>query len=436
METTSPATVAAPAPPIGRPWRWVPSLYFAEGLPYVMANTVSVVVYKGLGVSNAEIALWTSWLYLPWVIKPLWSPVVDVLRTKRWWTVGMQLAMAAALIGVALLLPREHFLPPTLALFGLLAFSSATHDIAADGFYMLGLDQAQQAAFVGVRATFYRVAMVTGEGGLVVLAGLLATHAGLSTARAWSLTFVAAAALMAAACAWHAFALPRPAADVAVLGVTPGEALRRFVDVFATFFKKKDIVRILLFLLLYRFAEAQLVKLISPFLLDSRARGGLGLSNEQLGVVKGTVGVVALLAGGLLGGLLISRGGLKRWLWVMVCAIHLPDAVFVFLSQAQPQSLLLISGAVALEQFGYGFGFAAYSLYMIMVSDGPYKTAHFALCTAFMALGMMLPGMFSGAVQEWLGYQRFFLWVLASTVPGFLVVLLVRVDPEFGKKVA
>jgi PAT family beta-lactamase induction signal transducer AmpG len=416
------------------PWAWVPSLYFAEGLPYVLANTVSVILYKDLGVSNAEIALYTSWLYLPWVIKPLWSPVVDVLRTRRWWVLATQACMALALASTALFLPMPRFFMPTLLVFALLAFSSATHDIAADGFYMLGLDEGNQSAFVGVRATFYRVAMVAGEGGLVVVAGLLESRLGSSPPRAWSMTFFAAAALMALLWAWHGFTLPRPAADAAAHAQSPAEALRRFLDVFATFFKKKDIVRILAFLLFYRFAEAQLMKLISPFLLDAREKGGLGLANEQLGLAKGTVGVVSLLLGGLLGGYVISRGGLKRWLLIMVCAIHLPDAVFVFLSQVQPQSFALINVAIAFEQFGYGFGFTAYSLYMILVSDGPYKTAHFAICTGFMALGMMLPGMVSGWIQEHLGYQHFFIWVLASTIPGFAVALLVKVPGEFGRK--
>jgi PAT family beta-lactamase induction signal transducer AmpG len=416
------------------PWTWIPTLYFAEGLPYVLVMTVSVILYKRLGIDNAEIALYTSWLYLPWVIKPLWSPVVDVLRTKRWWVVAMQLAIAASLVGVALALRGRGFFAATLGLFWVMAFSSATHDIAADGFYMLGLNQRQQAAFVGLRAGFYRVAMVAGQGALVVLAGVLEKRTGGDLPLAWSITFFVVAAAVLALFAWHRFALPRPESDVAAHAEGPAEVLQRFFDVFAAFFKKPDIIRILLFLLLYRFAEAQLVKLISPFLLDRRDKGGLGLETEQVGVAYGTVGVLALAVGGILGGWVISRGGLRKWLWIMVCAIHLPDAVFVFLSQAQPQSFVLINAAIAVEQFGYGFGFAAYALYMIMVSDGPYKTAHFAICTGFMALGMMLPGMVSGFIQQQLGYPRFFLWVLLSTIPGFLVAATVKVDPEFGKK--
>ena len=418
------------------PWAWVPSLYFAEGLPYVMAMTVSVILYKRLGIGNAEIALYTSWLYLPWVVKPLWSPLVDVLRTKRWWVLAMQVAIAAALAGAGASLGTAMFFTASLALFWLMAFSSATHDIAADGFYMLGLSEQHQAAFVGVRTTFYRIAMVAGQGGLVVVAGFLEARSPGNVAHAWAITLFGVAAVRALLCAWHGFALPRPASDVSLHAEGLGDVLRRFVDVFAEFFKKPGIVRILLFLLLYRFAEAQLVKLISPFLLDAREKGGLGLSTSEVGVAYGTVGILAVTAGGLLGGVAIATGGLKKWLWIMACAIHLPDAVFIFLSQAQPRSFALVSAAVAVEQFGYGFGFTAYSLYMIMISEGRYKTAHFAICTGFMALGMMLPGMASGVLQEWLGYRSFFLWVLISTIPGFLVVATVHVPSGFGKKSA
>jgi PAT family beta-lactamase induction signal transducer AmpG len=416
------------------PWAWVPSLYFAEGIPYVVAMTVSVILYKRLGIGNAEIALATSWLYLPWVIKPLWSPIVDVLSTRRRWVLAMQVAIAVSLAAVAAAIPLRMFFAVTLALFWVMAFASATHDIAADGFYMLGLVERQQAAFVGLRTAFYRLAMIAGQGGLVVLAGFLEHRTGGNLPLAWSLTLAVLAASFFALFVWHAWVLPRPASDVAAHAASPRDVVRRFADVFVEFFKKPGIGRIVAFLLAYRFAEAQLTKLISPFLLDAREKGGLGLDTAQVGIAYGTVGIGAVTVGALLGGVAIARGGLRRWLWIMVCAIHLPDLVFVYLSQAQPHSFWLINGAIAVEQFGYGFGFTAYSLYMIMVSDGPYKTAHFAICTGFMALGMMVPGMFSGYIQEWLGYRGFFLWVMLSTLPGFAVAALVRIDPEFGRK--
>jgi MFS transporter, PAT family, beta-lactamase induction signal transducer AmpG len=416
------------------PWSWVPSLYFAQGIPYVVVMTVSVIMYKRMGISNTDIALYTSWLYLPWVIKPLWSPVIDMFRTKRFWVVLLQFIIGAALACVALTIPLPHFFRYTLAVFWLMAFSSATHDIAADGFYMLGLDQHEQAAFVGVRSTFYRIAMITGQGLLVVLAGSIETSSGGTIPLAWSVTFGVLAGVFLLFFIYHKFRLPYPVSDRATLGDASQSALQEFFRTFALFFKKKNIIPILAFLLLYRFAEAQLVKLVSPFLLDDRLKGGLGLTTSEVGIVYGTVGIIALTLGGLAGGYLVSRQGLKFWLWIMVLSIHLPDAMFVLLSHFQPESLILINCAVATEQFGYGFGFTAYMLFMIMVSEGEHKTAHYAICTGFMALGMMIPGMFSGALQEMLGYKNFFLWVILSTIPGFIVPLFVKIDPQFGKK--
>jgi len=419
-----------------RPWRWIPTLYFSQGLPYVVAMTLSVVMYKNLGVSNAEIALYTSWLYLPWVIKPLWSPLVDLLGRKRRWIVALQFTVGAALAMVALALPAPRFLQLTLALLWLMAFASATHDIAADGFYMLALPQRGQAAFVGVRSTFYRLSMIAGQGALVVLAGWLQERSG-SPAAAWSLVFGLLATLFAIAGLYHLWALPRPAQDLPA----PRTARFRadFAAVFAAFFRKPEIARILAFLLLYRFAEAQLLKLVTPFLLDPRAVGGLGLRTQDVGIAYGTVGVAALTAGGLLGGWLVSRHGLKRLLWPLVLCMHLPNGVFVALAVWQPQSLALVSAAMAVEQFGYGLGFTAYMVYMLMVAGGAdgsavHKTAHYALCTGFMALGMMLPGMGAGWLQEQLGYTAFFVWACVATLPSFAAAALLRIDPEFGRR--
>ncbi len=414
------------------PWAWVPSLYFAEGIPYVMVMTVSVVLYKNLGISNTLIALYTSWLYLPWVIKPLWSPLVDLFQRKRVWIVTTQFLIATGFAAIAMLLPGSAFFKTTLAVFWLIAFCSATHDIAADGFYMLGLSERQQAAYVGVRSTFYRIAMIAGQGGLVVLAGELEKR-NFTIANSWAATFLVLSGVFLILAIYHTFRLPVPEQDqsAARTGENP---VRNFLRVFALFFRKKGIGPILAFLLLYRFAEAQLVKMAAPFLLDTRAAGGLGLSTSQVGFTYGTVGMLALIASGLLGGLAIARKGLKFWLWFMVFALHIPDFLFVYLSHFQPQNFAWINVCVALEQFGYGFGFTAYSLFMIMVSRGEHKTAHFAICTGFMALGMMLPGMASGWIQEHLGYRLFFWYVILATIPSFLVPLLVKIDPEFGTK--
>ncbi len=395
--------------------------------------TVAGIMYKSLGLSNTDIAFYTSWLYLPWVIKPLWSPVVDLLKTRRLWIWMMQLIVGAGLAGVALTIPTTHFFQYTLAFFWLLAFSSATHDIAADGFYMLATTEREQAYFSGVRNTFYRVAMISGQGLLVMLAGEIEMRTG-STKFAWSVAFAVLAGLFICFGLYHRFILPRPAADKIGYAGNTAHFVTEFFTTFSAFFRKPQIVALLSFLLLYRFAEAQLVKMVSLFLLDVREAGGLGLTTEQVGFVYGTIGVIALLIGGLLGGFVVSRQGLKFWLWPMVFAMHLPDAVFVYLAYAQPQSLMLISACVAVEQFGYGFGFAAYMLYMIYVARGEHRTAHYAICTGFMALGMMLPGMWSGWLQEKIGYPHFFAWVLLATIPGFAVVKLIRVDPEFGKK--
>ena len=603
----------------GRPWAWIPSLYFAEGIPYVLVMTLSVIFYKRMGISNADIALYTSWLYLPWVIKPLWGPVVDILKTKRFWILIMQLFIGAGLAGVAFTIPLDRYFQLTLAFFWLLAFSSATHDIAADGFYMLGLSKSDQAFFVGIRSTFYRLAMLTGQGLLVILAGSLEAKTGLppvelevkaikgatvaefnpgeisvqaeagetyfisdnlleiginkiptenanalisevdrwnithgfypeenveetdkagwwkkhvanpmglflkktfgeakmnvvseesgnlsftwfhlsskpdpgekivmnfsfdkgdksiSLAReyrfeftednwdipaiaaiqldpklenessasftglsgnirfAWSIVFVIVALLFVGFHIYHRFALPRPAADQPMRS-GEGGFLKEFIVTFADFFKKKQIGVMLVFLLVYRLGESQLVKLASPFLLDSREASGLGLTTGDLGLIYGTIGIVALSLGGIIGGIAASRKGLKYWLWWMVAAMNLPNLVYVFLSYLMPSSLWVVGASVALEQFGYGFGFTAYMLYMIYISEGKHKTAHFALTTGFMALGMMIPGMLSGWLQELIGYQHFFIWVMICTIPGFLVVPFLKIDPGFGKR--
>lgn len=612
------------SPTAGRsPWWWVPSLYFGQGLPFVVVMTVSVIMYKRLGISNTDIALFTSLLYLPWVLKPLWSPVVDVLRTKRWWIISMQLLVGAGLAGVALALPTHDFFRWTLACFWLLAVSSATHDIAADGFYMLALPPHQQAWFVGIRSTFYRLAMIVGQGLLVMVAGALETQTGLpdshvnvsavaapaasdqlstenwqsaagdqplsiitrsaelevgleprrqsdvqqlvqsvrewnirhgfyreeeeheqsaeatkaswleslealiarnfgpekkaqaptglagdiavahfmpsapiaegktidviferesgdpsfqvlegsrftitsenwnqpfasvvqidhrvdeptsavfrvrsgNFAAAWTSTFYIAAGLFIALCGYHAFALPRPLADQNQTG-----SLKRFLvdflNVFVTFFQKKHVLITIAFLLLYRFAEAQLVKLASPFLLEMREAGGISLSTGEVGFVYGTVGVITLVVGGILGGWAAARNGLKFWLPWMVVAINLPNLAYVFLAYVQPESFVVVAAAVAVEQFGYGFGFAAYMLYMLYAARGEHETAHYAICTGFMALGMMLPGMVSGWLQELIGYQHFFVWVMIATIPSFLVAAAAYwiIDPSFGKR--
>jgi MFS transporter, PAT family, beta-lactamase induction signal transducer AmpG len=607
-------------------WKWVPSLYFAQGIPYVVVMTVSVIMYKRLGISNTDIALYTSWLYLPWILKPLWSPVVDILRTKRFWIVTMQLLVGAGLAGVAFTIPLPNFFQYTLAFLWLLAFSSATHDIAADGFYMIALSKHDQAWFVGIRSTFYRVAMITGQGILIILAGFIEANSGLpsvdltvtanpnvevqqilspeelemmreegdsriitspselvistrhrdkseidsitAVARSWNIsngfyeeerkierdasegpgwwarniadplegflrrnfaqeraviaaedltgnigvvyfyltsqpddeqvvvnfgresgdnsislieggrfvftadnwdrpamaviqldpklrtessayfqaragniplawviTFIILTVLFLIFFIYHKFILPRPAGDRSVVQEMSFRGIfSEFFRTFALFFNKRKIGLILAFILLYRLGEAQLVKLATPFLLDTQEAGGLALTTGEVGFVYGTVGIIALTVGGIVGGILAARNGLKYWIWWMVFAINIPDVNYIYLAYTQTTNLWIINAAVAIEQFGYGFGFTAFMLYLIYASEGEHKTAHYAIATGFMALGMMIPGMFSGWLQEIIGYRSFFIWVLISTIPAFVVTKFIPLDPGFGKK--
>lgn len=413
----------------------MPTLYFAEGVPYVAVMTISVIIYKRLGLSNADITLYTSWLYLPWVIKPLWSPFVDMLRTKRWWILVMQILIAAALAGVAFTIPGPWWLQGSLAFFWLLAFSSATHDIAADGFYMLGLEQHEQAYFVGIRSTFYRIATIFSSGLLVGLAGVLQVLTR-SIAYAWSLVFYLIAGLFIALWLYHSWALPRPSEDNHRMQKSAKDIMNEFWNTLVTFFQKPQVWIGICFMLFYRMPEGLLAKVSALFLVDKMSNGGLGLSDVEFGMVQGTVGVIGLTLGGILGGIAASRDGLKRWLWPMVMAITIPDLVYVYLSYALPSSLLIINICIFLEQFGYGFGFSAYMLYLIYYSQGEHKTAHYALCTAFMALSMMIPGLFAGALQEAVGYQGFFLIVVVCCAMTYIVSALLKIDPEFGKKKA
>lgn len=578
------------------PWSWIPSLYFAEGLPYVIVMTVSVIMYKRLGISNAEIALYTSWLYLPWVIKPLWSPIVDILKTKRVWIYTMQLIIGAGMAGVALTIPIPDFFQFTLAFFWLIAFSSATHDISADGFYMLALSESQQSFFIGIRSMFYRVAMIAGQGLLVIFAGYLESTLALGPAElkvvanpnkffeetikvdsisakqlpgtlrlvanpsyleistrpktkesvnfyknfahnfnimngfikvpgsvtdtttqtelvgnvgiakfylskqpnkddeyivnleylegshgikiiegkslkftannwnkpafavfqldstiakktgtafkaqvnkvplAWVFTFIVIGILFVLFFIYHRIVLPQPIADKHVGVNRQSSIMKEFFRSFFRFFEKKKIIIIIVFLLTFHLGEAQLVKMASPFMLDNKEIGGLGLSTSEVGFIYGTVGVLALVVGGLLGGFAISRKGLRFWLWPMLIAINIPDLLYVYLAYAQPNNIWIIYLCAAIEQFGYGFGLTACIMYMIYVSEGEYKTSHYAIASGFMALGMMFPGMISGFIQEAIGYKFFFIWVVVAAIPSFLVAKFIPLEYQFGKK--
>jgi PAT family beta-lactamase induction signal transducer AmpG len=395
--------------------------------------TISVMMYKRLGVSNTDIALYTSWLYLPWVIKPFWSPFIDLLKTKRWWVLLMELFIGAGLAGVAFTTQLPDYLQWTLAFFWLMAFSSATHDIAADGFYMLELTPHEQAFYVGIRSTFYRIATIAGQGLLIMIAGTLEVY----TRRipySWSITFYILAGIFIALTLYHFIMLPKPASDVPAKELSANKLLHDFIFTFVTFFQKPQAITAIIFMLFYRFPEALLVKICNLFLIDPVSKGGLGLSTQEVGLVQGTVGVIGLTLGGIIGGFAAAKGGLKKWLWPMVWSITIPDIVYVYMSYAHTTSIFTISTCIFIEQFGYGFGFTAYMLYLIYYAQGEHKTAHYAICTAFMALSMMLPGMFAGMLQEWVGYNHFFLIVMGCCLITVAVASLLKIDPEFGKK--
>ena len=405
------------------PWRWIPTLYFAEGIPNVIVMTITVIMYKRIGLNNGDIALYTAWLYLPWVIKPFWSPIVEMLKTKRWWITAMQLLLGAAMAGVAFTLPTAHAVQWSLALFWLMAFSSATHDIAADGFYMLALDEKSQAFYVGIRSTFYRFATIAGQGLMIMFAGVIEVYTR-NPVQAWSITFWVAAGVFIALYVYHRYQLPFPTSDVPHKKDERG--WNEFLTTICAFFKKPEIVPALAFMLLYRFPEALLTKICPLFLLDPLSKGGLGLTTLEIGIVQGTIGVLGLTIGGILGGIVVSRGGWKRWFWPMVWSISLPNIIYVFLAYYQPTTVGVIATGIFIEQFGYGFGFTAYMLYLMSFSQGTYQTAHYAFCTGFMALGLVLPGMFAGWLQESVGYLNFFIIVMALVPITFIVSAFIK----------
>ena len=435
------------------PWMWIPTLYFAEGIPYFIVNNISVTMFTKMGVPNGAMALFTSLLYLPWAIKPLWSPFVDILKTKRWWILSMQILMSVTFILTTLSIPHPDaatiasqttpisLFTFTLILFIVTAFASATHDIAADGFYMLALDQQQQSFFVGIRSTFYRLSSIFGQGVLVYIAGYIerTSH---NIPLSWTLTMAITSVIFTLISLYHTFVLPKPKTDgmrhIEECQQQQAQAIwKEFARTFVTFIRKPGVLLAIVFMLLYRLPEAFLLKMVNPFLLDSKSKGGLALATDEVGIIYGTIGVFFLTLGGIIGGVASSRWGLKKALWPMALFMTLPCATFVYMSMFHPTNVVIISTCVAIEQFGYGFGFTAYMLYMMYFSEGEFTTAHYAICTAFMALSMMIPGMFAGYLQEWLGYEGFFWMVMVCCVATVAVTIVVRkeINANYGRKV-
>lgn len=415
-----------------RPWYWIPVLNFASGLPYAIIISVSVIMYKNLGINNEDIGIYTSLLYLPWVIKPLWSPFIDLYSTKRKWFLSMQLLISLAFLIVGLTIPLSNFFVISLAVFWVAAFASASNDVASDGFYMLALEKDQQSFFLGIRSTFYRLSMLTGNGLMVFIAGYLEQEYG-DKQKAWSYTMVVVGLIMTVITIYNYFSTPKMEAKI-VETKTESIPNKSFGAVFATFFQKKQIGLVLTFILLFRLGESQLLKMLTPFLIDPITAGGMGLTTQDVGVIYGTFGVISLTVGGIVGGIVISRDGLGKWMLPMILAMHLPIIGFILLSHFHPGSVLYVYATVIAEQFGYGFGFAAFMMYLIYVADGESKTSHYSIATGFMALGMMLPGMISGYIQEYLGYGNFFIWVFLATIPGLILSRFLIFPSDFGKK--
>ena len=408
----------------------------AEGLPNVIVTSVAVVLYMQMGLTDTEIGLYTGWLGLPWIIKPLWSPFVDLYKTKRWWVLLTQLLLGSSLAGIAFTLNTDFWFQGTMFCFFLMAFSSATHDIAADGYYMLELDEHKQAWFVGIRNTFYRLAVIFGNGVLVPVAGLLQKVYPDSNAFAWSLVFYATAALFLAIWLYHSYIMPHADADVRhnTSAIEIAKGLKKMLIAFIHKMPWRAMLAAIIFILFYRFPEALLNAMSKTFLTRPQEDGGLGLTLAQFGLSYGTVGLIGLLLGGIVGGWLASRDGLKRWLWPMVCAITLPDIVYVWMSLSMPSNMLLISACIFIEQFGYGLGFTALTLYMLYFSMGEFKTSHYAICTGISYLGLQVPAMFSGYLKDSVGYSTFFIIVMALCSVTFLVAACIKIDPSFGKK--
>ena len=414
-----------------KPWFWIPLLNFASGLPYAIIISVSVIMYKNLGISNEDIGVYTSLLYLPWVIKPLWSPLIELIGTKRKWFLLMQLIISIAFLLVGFTIPLNGFFIMTLSIFWVAAFASASNDIATDGFYLLVLPEDKQSFFIGIRSTFYRLSMLAGNGLVVLFAGYLEHKFGDNT-KAWSYTMICVGLLMMFITAYNFIFTPKN--EINVVESSKETSHQNFGTIFISFFKKKQIGLILAFVLVFRLGESQLLKMLSPFLLDSKELGGMGLDTEAVGIIYGTFGVAALTLGGILGGIAISRHGLTKWMFPMFLAMHLPIIGFILLAFFHPTSIYYIYIVVILEQFGYGFGFTAFMMYLIHVAEGESKTAHYALATGFMAMGMMLPGMLSGYIQQYLGYGNFFIWVLIATIPGLILSRFLTFPKDFGKK--
>jgi PAT family beta-lactamase induction signal transducer AmpG len=400
------------------PYRWVPTLYFAEGVPFFAISLIAGILYKRLGLGNDVIALYTKLLLLPWSLKPLWSPLLEMFKTKKYFVVLLQLFGGASLCLVALCLPLPAYFLYTIVLFAVVAFCSSTHDIAADGLYIASLSTKEQAAYAGWQSGFYSVARLFSQGGLIILAGYLESR--MDIRHAWMAIFAGMGAMLMLLGLYHARALPTGGA--ARHSGSLHEMAATFSDVLITFLKKPNIYLLLLFILLYRAGEGQVVTIGPLFLVDKRVAGGLGLSMDTFGTIYGTFGTLAFLGGTILGGYFTSWLGLRRAILPLICAMNFPNLSYVYLSVVRPTDHVQIGSAMCVEMFGYGFGFVGVMLLMMQeIAPGKYQTAHYAFANSLMNLGLMIPGAVSGKIQMALGYRRFFIWVLISSIPALIL---------------
>jgi PAT family beta-lactamase induction signal transducer AmpG len=404
------------------PLTWIATVYFAMGLPFVALAQASSLMFKNLGISDTQIALWTSLIMIPWTFKPLWSPILEMFRTKKIFVVTTQMVTGISFALVAFSLHLPDFFAYAIAFMAIIAFSGATHDIATVGVYLNELNPQQQSKYVGWQGAFYNIAKIFSGGALVYVAGELEKTMGVTMA--WTIVMLIYALIMILLSIYHMKFLPlgqSAVEDVRSLS----EGWRTLKDVAISFFQKKNIVMSILFVIFYRFAEGFAIKIAPLFLKADVADGGLGLSTSQIGMIYGVVGSAAFVLGSILAGNMTSRRGLKKSLLLLCASFNLPFAVYFFLSHYQPDNIFLISSAIAVEYFGYGFGFVGLILYIMQqISPGKYKTAHYAFADGIMALGFMLPSMLSGYFSDLLGYKTFFVMVLVATIPSFIVTIL------------
>lgn len=401
------------------PLKWVPSVYFGMGLPFVMVQLVSVIMFSEMGISDAKIAFWTSLVILPWSLKPLWSPFLEMFKTKKYFVVGTQMVTGICFALVALSLPLPDFFTYAIALMGVIAFSGATHDIATDGVYMTELDTRTQSKYIGWQGAFFNIAKVVANGGLVFLAGMLKNSMGV--VNAWMLIMGVCAAVMILLSLWHSKVLPTGGKSAAQIS-TAKEGWASFKNVFTTFFKKENIAFYIIFIILYRLAEGLAIKILPLFLKAPVENGGLGLEVSQIGLINGTFGAIAFIVGSILAGYYISAKGLRKTLFTLCCAINLPFLIYLLLAIFQPSNIFLIGSAVVCEYFGYGFGFVGLTLFMMQqVAPGQHKMAHYAFASGVMNLGYMFAGMVSGMLSDWLGYKQFFVVVAIAMIPALIV---------------